>query len=78
MRTRTIGDVTVTSVVEAEGSTAGTFLFPEANPVEVARRHRWARGTFVDDDGRLDRAGGPGSGRIVSTDNGHIFEAATQ
>lgn len=53
MRTWTIGDITVTSVVEAEGPTPGTFLFPEADPETVAARHGWAQGTFVDDDGML-------------------------
>jgi glyoxylase-like metal-dependent hydrolase (beta-lactamase superfamily II) len=53
MRTWTIGDITVTSVVEVEGPAPGPFLFPEAVPEEVSRRHGWARGTFVDDDGML-------------------------
>ena len=53
MRTWTIGDITVTSVVEADGTMPGTFLFAEATPEEVARRHGWACGTFIDDDGRL-------------------------
>ena len=51
MRTWTIGDITVTSVVEAEGATPGRFLFEEADPETVAARHGWARGTFIDDDG---------------------------
>lgn len=53
MRTWTVGDITVTSVVEAEGPTPGRFLFDEADPETVAARHEWARGTFVDDDGML-------------------------
>jgi glyoxylase-like metal-dependent hydrolase (beta-lactamase superfamily II) len=53
MRTWTIGDITVTSVVEVEGSAPGQFLFADADPETVLRRHGWARGTFVDDDGRL-------------------------
>ena len=53
MRTWTVGDITVTSVVEAEGATPGRFLFEEAEPDAVAARHGWARGTFVDDDGML-------------------------
>jgi glyoxylase-like metal-dependent hydrolase (beta-lactamase superfamily II) len=53
MRSWTIGDITVTSVVEAEGPTPGTFLFPDADPASVAARHGWARGSFIDDDGML-------------------------
>lgn len=49
----TIGDVTVTSVMEAEGPTPGTFIFPDATPDVVATRHDWARGSFIDDDGML-------------------------
>ena len=53
MRTWTVGDITVTSVVEAEGPTPGTFLFEDANPEVVASRHGWARGTFINDEGML-------------------------
>jgi glyoxylase-like metal-dependent hydrolase (beta-lactamase superfamily II) len=53
MRSWTVGDITVTSVVEAEGATPGPFLFAAATPDEVLARHGWARGTFVDDDGML-------------------------
>jgi glyoxylase-like metal-dependent hydrolase (beta-lactamase superfamily II) len=53
MQTWNIGDITVTSVVEVEGPTPGTFLFADAVPERVATEHGWARGTFVDDDGML-------------------------
>lgn len=53
MKQWTIGDITVTSVMEAEGATPGTFIFPEATPEAVLARHDWARGSFVDDDGKL-------------------------
>ena len=53
MQTWNIGDITVTSVVEVEGPTPGTFLFADAVPERVAAEHGWARGTFVDDDGML-------------------------
>jgi len=53
MRSWTIGDITVTSVVEVEGPAPGRFLFEEADVDTVARRHGWARSTFVDDDGML-------------------------
>jgi glyoxylase-like metal-dependent hydrolase (beta-lactamase superfamily II) len=53
MRSWTIGDITVTSVVESEGPTPGTFLFPGADAASVAARHGWARGSFIDDDGML-------------------------
>ncbi len=53
MRTWTVGDITVTSVVEVEGPAPAGFLFGDVSPEEVAARHGWARGTFVDDDGML-------------------------
>jgi glyoxylase-like metal-dependent hydrolase (beta-lactamase superfamily II) len=53
MRMWTVGDITVTSVIEAAGPTPGRFLFAEADPDTVASRHGWARGSFVDDDGML-------------------------
>jgi glyoxylase-like metal-dependent hydrolase (beta-lactamase superfamily II) len=53
VRSWTIGDITVTSVVEVEGPAPGPFLFAGADPDTVTRRHGWARGTFVDDDGML-------------------------
>ncbi|MFV0306906.1 MAG: MBL fold metallo-hydrolase [Desertimonas sp.] len=53
MKRWTVGDVTVTSVMEAEGATPGTFIFPDATPEAVQRRHGWARGSFVDGDGML-------------------------
>jgi glyoxylase-like metal-dependent hydrolase (beta-lactamase superfamily II) len=53
MRTWSIGDITVTSVVEVDGPAPGPFLFPDATPDAVIARHSWARGTFVDDDGML-------------------------
>ncbi len=49
----TVGDITVTSVIEVEGSAPGTFLFDEATPEVVLDRHGWARGSYVDDAGRL-------------------------
>ena len=52
MRTWQIGDITVTSVVEVEGSAPGTFLFEEADADTVRARHGWAEGTFIE-DGRL-------------------------
>ncbi len=52
MRTWQIGDITVTSVVEVEGSAPGTFLFEGADADTVRTRHGWAEGTFVE-DGRL-------------------------
>ena len=52
MRSWQIGDITVTSVVEVEGSAPGTFLFAEADGDTVRARHGWAEGTFVE-DGRL-------------------------
>jgi glyoxylase-like metal-dependent hydrolase (beta-lactamase superfamily II) len=48
-----IGDITVTSVIEVDGPAPGPFLFPGATPEVVLDRHGWARGTFVDDDGML-------------------------
>jgi glyoxylase-like metal-dependent hydrolase (beta-lactamase superfamily II) len=53
MRTWTIGDITVTSVVEVEGPAPGPFLFADATPDAVLARHGWARGTFITDDGML-------------------------
>jgi len=53
MQTWEIGDISVTSVIEVEGPTPGTFLFEGATPERVAAEHGWARGTFVDDDGML-------------------------
>src|SRR4051795_3658224 len=53
MRTWSIGDITVTSVIEIDGPAPGRFLFSEATPDALASRHGWARGTFVDDDGML-------------------------
>jgi len=53
MRSWTVGDVTVTSVVEVEGPAPPGFLFAGITPEDVATRHGWARGTFVDDDGML-------------------------
>ena len=53
MRTWQVGDITVTSVVEAEGPTPGTFLFEAAEPETVRRRHEWALGSFIDDAGML-------------------------
>jgi glyoxylase-like metal-dependent hydrolase (beta-lactamase superfamily II) len=52
MRSWQIGDITVTSVVEVEGTAPGTFLFDEADADTVRARHGWAEGTFVE-DGRL-------------------------
>jgi glyoxylase-like metal-dependent hydrolase (beta-lactamase superfamily II) len=53
MRSWTVGDITVTSVVEVEGPAPAGFLFRDVSPEVVAARHGWARGTFVDDDGML-------------------------
>lgn len=53
MRTWTVGDITVTSVIEVEGPAPGPFLFREATPDVVSARHGWARGSFVDDHGML-------------------------
>ena len=53
MRSWTIGDITVTSVLEVDGPAPGRFLFSEATPDVIRERHAWARGTFVDDDGML-------------------------
>ena len=53
VRTWTVGDITVTSVLEVEGPAPGPFLFKEATPDVVSSRHGWARGTFIDDDGML-------------------------
>ena len=35
MRTWSIGDITVTSVIEVDGPAPGPFLFPEATPDAV-------------------------------------------
>jgi glyoxylase-like metal-dependent hydrolase (beta-lactamase superfamily II) len=53
MHSWSVGDITVTSVIEVEGTAPGTFLFDEATPDAVLARHGWARGSFVDDTGRL-------------------------
>ncbi len=53
MRTWSVGDITVTSIIEVDGPAPGRFLFSEATPDVIAARHGWARGTFVDDDGML-------------------------
>ncbi|MET0325025.1 MAG: MBL fold metallo-hydrolase [Ilumatobacteraceae bacterium] len=53
MRSWSIGDITITSVVEVDGPAPGRFLFDEASPEVVLSRHGWARGTFVDDAGML-------------------------
>jgi glyoxylase-like metal-dependent hydrolase (beta-lactamase superfamily II) len=53
MRTWTIGDIAVTSVIEVDGPAPGRFLFAEATPDVVSSQHGWARGTFVDDAGML-------------------------
>ncbi len=48
----TIGDVTITAVVESEGPTPGPFLFEQATP-EAVLRHDWLRPHFADERGRL-------------------------
>jgi glyoxylase-like metal-dependent hydrolase (beta-lactamase superfamily II) len=53
MRTWRVGEITVTSVIEVDGSMPGPFVFSEATPEVVLSRHGWARGTFVEDSGRL-------------------------
>jgi len=53
VRTWTIGDITVTSVIEVDGPAPGPFLFPEATPDVVLQRHGWAVGSFVDEAGML-------------------------
>jgi glyoxylase-like metal-dependent hydrolase (beta-lactamase superfamily II) len=53
VRTWTIGDITVTSVIEVDGPAPGPFLFDGATPDVVRERHGWARGSFIDDEGML-------------------------
>ena len=47
-----IGDVRITRVVEMEGPSPGTFLFPEATP-EKLLQHAWLKPHFLTDDGRV-------------------------
>ena len=53
MQTWSIGDVTVTAVIEAEGPTRGTFLFPQATAEAVIEHHQWALPEFVTPEGKL-------------------------
>jgi glyoxylase-like metal-dependent hydrolase (beta-lactamase superfamily II) len=47
-----IGDVRITRVVEMEGPSPGTFLFPDATP-EKLLQHAWLKPHFLTDDGRI-------------------------
>ena len=53
VRTWNVGDITVTSMIEVDGSAPGPFLIGAATPDAVLTEHGWARGTFVDDKGML-------------------------
>jgi len=53
VRTWNVGDITVTSIIEVDGSAPGPFLIGAATPDAVLTEHGWARGTFVDDKGML-------------------------
>jgi glyoxylase-like metal-dependent hydrolase (beta-lactamase superfamily II) len=53
VRTWNVGDITVTSIIEVDGSAPGPFLIGAATPDAVLAEHGWARGTFVDDAGML-------------------------
>lgn len=47
-----IGTATITRVVEMEGPSPGTFLFPQATP-EKLLQHAWLRPHFLDPEGRV-------------------------
>jgi glyoxylase-like metal-dependent hydrolase (beta-lactamase superfamily II) len=49
----TIGDVTITRVVEIEVPMPGTFILPDATPERVLRHASWLRPRFIDETGRL-------------------------
>jgi len=53
VQTWSIGDVTVTAVIEADGPTRGTFLFPQATAEAVIEQHQWAIPDFATAEGRL-------------------------
>ena len=53
MQTWTIGETTITAVIEAEGPTRGTFLFRGADEAAVLAEHQWAIPDFVTEAGRL-------------------------
>jgi glyoxylase-like metal-dependent hydrolase (beta-lactamase superfamily II) len=47
-----IGGVRITRIVEMEGPSPGTFLFPEATP-EKLLQHAWLQPNFLTSDGRV-------------------------
>src|SRR6516225_4445807 len=47
-----VGDVTITRVIELEDAFRGTWLLPEATP-EALREVDWLRPTFAEPEGKL-------------------------